>query len=189
MLREAIKNQTELGKQAQRYMDSGGLVPDQLVDAIVKARLQREDCARGFVLDGYPRTLHQARFLEKLLAEENAGMLVIGIQLDHDLLVARLAGRWMCPGCGKLFNASSNPSKAGNRCDECGASLASRTDDSPEVVEERLQVYLQETRPVMDYFKQRGMYIEVDGGKLVDQVYAAVSRTIRKELENGAAIS
>ena len=189
MLREAIKNQTELGKQAQRHMDSGGLVPDQLVDAIVKARLQREDCARGFVLDGYPRTLHQARFLEKLLAEENAGMLVIGIQLDHDLLVARLAGRWMCPGCGKLFNASSNPSKAGNRCDECGASLASRTDDSPEVVEERLQVYLQETRPVMDYFKQRGMYIEVDGGKLVDQVYAAVSRTIRKELENGAAIS
>jgi adenylate kinase len=189
MLREATKNQTELGKQAQGYMDSGLLVPDELVDAIVKARLQREDCARGFLLDGYPRTIHQARFLEKLLAEQVTKMLVIGIELDPDVLVARLAGRWTCPGCGKLFHASSNPSKAGNQCDECGAPLASRKDDSPEVVEERLQVYLQETKPVIDYFKKRGIYIGVDGGKPVDEVYAAVSRAIGKELQSGAAIS
>ena len=189
MLREAIKNQTQLGKQAQRYMDSGALVPDDLVDAIVEARLRREDCARGFMLDGYPRTLHQAKFLEKLLAEQNTRMVVIGIQLDHGVLVSRLAGRWMCPNCGKLFNSSSNPSKAGNRCDECGTLLASRKDDSPEVVEERLQVYLQETKPVIDYFKKRDLYVEVDGGNPVDDVYRAVSGAIRKELRSGAASS
>jgi adenylate kinase len=186
MLREAVKNRTELGKQAQRYMDSGLLVPDALVDAIVEARLQREDCSRGFILDGYPRTIHQAEFLEKLLAREKARMLVIGIQLDNDQLVARLAGRWTCPNCGKLFNASSNPSKAGNRCDECDTPLILRKDDSADVVAERLQVYLQETKPVIDYFRERGLYLEVDGAKPADDVYAAISAVIRKEQSSGA---
>jgi len=189
MLREAVKNQTELGKQARRYMDAGLLVPDDLVDAIVRARLQRQDCARGVVLDGYPRTIHQAEFLEKLLAQDRAKILVIGIQLERDLLVARLAARWTCPSCGKLFNASSNPSKAGNLCDECHTPLVLRKDDSAEVVGERLQVYLQETMPVIDYFKQRGLYIEVDGQKPADQVYAAVSEIIRKEQRSGATNS
>lgn len=189
ILREAVKNQTELGKQAQRFMDSGLLVPDELVDAIVKERLEREDCRQGFVLDGYPRTIHQAEFLEKLLADGRTRILTVGIQLDHDQLVARLAGRWTCPNCGKLFNASSNPSRAGNRCDECNTSLVLRKDDSAEVVEERLQVYLQETKPVMDYFKERGLYIEVAGGKPVDQVYSAISQAIREEQRSGATIS
>lgn len=189
ILREAIRNGTGLGKQAQRYMDSGALVPDDLVDAIVKARLMRDDCAQGFLLDGYPRTIHQAKSLEKLLAKEKTKILVIGIQLGHDLLAARLAGRWTCPNCGKLFNASSNPSSAGDRCDGCNTPLVLRTDDSAEVVEERLQVYLQETKPVIDYFKERGLYVEVDGGRSVDEVYAAISEAIRKEQRSGATIS
>ncbi len=186
MLRDAVKNRTELGKKAQQYMDSGLLVPDGLVDAIVKARLGEEDCSRGFILDGYPRTINQAEFLEKVLVREGARLLVIGIQLAHDQLVARLAGRWTCPNCGKLFNASSNPSRAGERCDECNTPLVLRKDDSAEVVAERLQVYLQETKPVIDYFAERGLYCEVDGGKPVDNVYAAISAIIRKEQSSGA---
>jgi len=193
ILREAAKKRTKLGIQAQQYMNSGALVPDDLVDAIVKERLTRKDCAQGFLLDGYPRTIHQAAFLEKLLAEEKTKILAIGIHIDHGLLVARLAGRWTCPNCGKMFNASSNPSSAGDRCDECGTPLVLRKDDSAEVVEERLQVYLQETKPVIGYFQERGLYVEVDGEKPVDQVYEAISEAIRKAVgkkqRSGAAIS
>ncbi len=189
MLREAVKNQTELGRQAQRYMDSGALVPDELVDAIVKARLAREDCTSGFLLDGYPRTIHQAEFLEKLLVVDPANrILVAGIEIDPALLVARIAGRRTCAKCGKMFNATSNPSKAGDRCDECGTVLALRKDDSPEVVGERLQVYLQETKPVVDFFRKRGLYFAVDGGKSVDEVYAAIVEIIKREQSSGAII-
>jgi adenylate kinase len=187
MLREAVRNKTGLGIQAQRYMDSGGLVPDELVDAIVKARLERSDCARGFLLDGYPRTLHQSEFLEMLFtAEGNTAVQVIGIEIDHALLLSRLINRWTCPNCGKMFNVTSNPSKAGDRCDECSAPLIVRKDDTASVVEERLRKYMQETKPVVEYFQSRGMYHPVDGSGSVDEVYAAISETIRREQKNEA---
>jgi adenylate kinase len=187
MLREAVKNRTELGLQAQRYMDSGGLVPNELVDAIVKARLGREDCAIGFLLDGYPRTLHQSEFLERLFAEDrNTAMLVVGIEIDHGLLLSRLINRWTCPNCGKMFNVSSSPSKAGDRCDECNTPLIVRKDDTESVVEERLHNYMQETKPVVEYFQSRGMYHPVDGSGPVNEVYAAISETIRREQKNAA---
>ena len=187
MLREAVRNKTQLGIQAQRHMDSGGLVPDELVDAIVKARLERSDCARGFLLDGYPRTLHQSEFLEMLFAAEgNTAVLVIGIEIDHALLLSRLVNRWTCPNCGKLFNVTSHPSKAGDRCDECRTPLIVRKDDTASVVTERLRKYMQETKPVVEYFQTRGMYHPVDGSMSVDEVYAAISETIRREQKNEA---
>jgi adenylate kinase len=182
MLREAVKNKTELGLRAQRHMDSGGLVPNELVDAIVKARLERSDCARGFLLDGYPRTLHQAEFLRTLFAADgNTAMLVIGIEIDHALLLSRLINRWTCPNCGKMFNVTSNPSRDGDRCDECKTPLIVRKDDTASVVEERLHNYMLETKPVVEYFQSRGMYHPVDGSKPVDDVYTAISETIRRE--------
>ena len=184
ILREAVRNRTELGVQAQRYMDSGGLVPDELVDGIVKARLERSDCARGFLLDGYPRTLHQAEFLETLFkAEGNTAVLVVGIEIDHALLMSRLINRWTCPNCGKMFNVTSNPSREGDRCDECGTILIVRRDDTASVVEERLQNYMLETKPVVEYFQSRGMYRPVDGSGPVNEVYASISETIRREQE------
>ncbi len=182
MLRDAVRNKTELGMQAQRYMDSGGLVPNELVDAIVKARLERPDCGRGFLLDGYPRTLHQAEYLERLFApDHDTAMLVIGIEIDHELLLSRLINRWTCPKCGKMFNVTSNPSKSGDHCDECGTALIVRKDDTESVVEERLHNYMQETKPVVEYFQGRGMYHPVDGSGAVEQVYSAISETIRRE--------
>jgi adenylate kinase len=187
MLRDAVKNKTELGLQAQRYMDSGGLVPNELVDAIVKARLARADCAVGFLLDGYPRTLHQAEFLQTLFAADgNTAMLVIGIEIDHALLLSRLINRWTCPNCGKMFNVTSSPSKAGDRCDECNTPLIVRKDDTASVVEERLHNYMRETKPVVEYFQSRGTYHPVDGCGPVDGVYAAISETIRSEQKNAA---
>jgi adenylate kinase len=189
MLRDAVKNRTELGIRAQQYMDSGALVPDMLVDAIVESRLKREDCREGFLLDGYPRTLGQAEFLDRLFAGDSATrIVVIGIELDHSMLISRLANRWTCPNCGKMFNVASNRSKTGDRCDECAAPLVLRKDDSAEVVSERLQVYLQETKPLIDYFRNRGLYFEVDGSRSVDEVYKDISERIKREQRRGAIV-
>jgi adenylate kinase len=187
ILREAVKGRTELGKRAQTYMDSGALVPDELVDAIVKERLARADCDRGFLLDGYPRTIPQAKFLEGLIAQErDSKIIVIGVHVDNAFLMERLANRWTCPKCGKLFNASLNPSKAGDRCDECDTPLVLRKDDTPTVVAERLQVYARETEPLISYFKDRGLYREVDGSQSVDGVYAAISNVVRTERQRSS---
>lgn len=174
MLREALRNQTELGKKAQAFMESGVLVPDDLVDAIVRERLSRPDCGSGFILDGYPRTLHQAEFLQSLFAENGVRNLTIGIRVKDEVLIDRLAGRWTCPGCGKMFNVNSNPSCAGDRCDECGTGLVMRKDDTESVVRERLEVYRKETEPLIQYFKDRGSYIEVDGEVTVDEIFGGI---------------
>jgi len=174
MLREAVRGQSDLGKQARRYMESGGLVPDELVDEIVRSRLQREDCERGFILDGFPRTLPQARFLDGLLIGEGARIIAIGIHVGDRVLVERVVRRWTCPDCGKIFNVGSTPNRGGYRCDECGAVLIHRSDDSAEVMEERLQVYHRETRPLIEHYKEIGSYVEVDGERSIEEIYAAI---------------
>ncbi len=156
ILREALRDRTELGKRAQGYMESGSLVPDALVDAIVRERLKRADCAEGFVLDGYPRTVPQAEFLDGLFAAEGTRPLAVGIQVDDEALVARLSGRLTCPSCNKMFHVESSPSRTGDRCDECGAALVQRKDDTVEVIRERLQVYHRETEPLVEFYSARG---------------------------------
>jgi adenylate kinase len=179
ILREALKERTELGKKAQVYMESGNLVPDELVDAIARERIKRQDCARGFILDGFPRTISQAEYLESLFREETIRSVTIGIQVPDRVLVERLSGRWTCPACGKMFHEKSNPSKAGKLCDECGAVLVTRKDDSVEVVEERLQVYHRETEPLIRFYRSRARYQEVDGDRPAPEIFRAVLAIVK----------
>ncbi len=179
MFREELKNETELGKRAQAYMESGGLVPDEVVDAMVKSRLSRADCERGFILDGYPRTVPQAEFLLAMLSGEKTDILTVGIQVEDEVLVERLSSRLTCPKCGKMFNVKFSPSKAGDRCDACGTPLVLRKDDSPEVVRERLAVYRRATEPLIHYFQARGCYVEVAGDDPVDTIFNNILRVVK----------
>ncbi len=181
MLREALEKQTELGKQAKAYMESGALVPDDLVDAIVKARLSREDCSKGFILDGYPRTISQAEFLRSLFDENNSKILAIGVQVLDKILIERLSSRWTCPKCNKMFNAKLDPGKVRGRCDECNTSLIQRKDDTEEVITERLQVYHKATKPLIQYYQDRGSYVEVDGDQGIDAIFNAILEIVRRQ--------
>jgi adenylate kinase len=181
ILREAVANQTDLGMQARSHMESGALVPDALVDAIVESRLMREDCQRGLILDGYPRTVSQAEFLENCFRIGETNSLVVGIRVPDDVLVQRVAGRMSCPKCRKVFNAASVPGTGDGRCDDCHTVLVYRKDDSASVVEERLQVYHAKTRPLIHYYRDRGRYIEVDGVRPVDAIYDTIMGIIREQ--------
>jgi len=182
ILREAVRNGTELGRQAKQHMDSGGLVPDALVDAIVRERLAREDCRTGFILDGYPRTVSQAEFLQREYAGEGMKFLAVGVQVKDGALVRRLTGRRSCPGCGKIYHIDASPSRNGDRCDECGTALVQRRDDTVAVVQERLQVYHQSTRPLIEYYQSRGAYAEVSGEGAVEDIYAALRSIVEPHL-------
>ncbi len=182
ILREAVRNQTGLGEEARRYMESGALVPDELVDAIVKERLQREDCARGFILDGYPRTVHQAVFLEGVFKAEELKIQVVGIDVADDVLIRRVAGRRSCPKCAKVFNFATTPGTGAAVCDECGTPLVSRADDSAEVVEQRLKVYHRQTQPLVDYYQGRGLYTQINGDRPVDEVNESILKVVREQV-------
>jgi adenylate kinase len=179
MLREALKKQTELGKKAKGFMESGALVPDELVDAIVAERLGRDDCRRGFILDGYPRTTAQAGFLEFLFAGDNTSVIALGIEVEDRELIERLSSRWTCPVCGKMFNARLDPGTIGGRCDECGAALVQRKDDAAEVIAERLNVYYRTTRPLIQYYQERGVYITINGDRPTDEVFGAITGILK----------
>jgi adenylate kinase len=186
MLREAVREGSGLGRQAQEYMETGGLVPDSLVDAIVRARLARADCAAGFILDGYPRTRAQAESLDGICREIGAGVCVVGIRASDEVLIARIASRWSCGKCGKVFNAASRP--ADGRCDQCGAELVHRTDDSAEVFRDRLEVYRRQTAPLIEYYGGLGVFREVDGELSIDEIYALVSGIVRGQLQGVTAV-
>ncbi len=187
ILREAVRDQTPLGKQAQGYMESGALVPDRLVDEIVRDRLERRDCAAGFILDGYPRTIRQSEFLAGAFPDGELKTLVIGIVVDDEVLVRRISGRRSCPKCGKVYSASSLPAEGELRCDECGTLLVQRKDDTAEVMKERLQVYHRQTRPLIDHYKTRGWYFEVDGDRAVSEVYDSILGLVTSYREKQAA--
>lgn len=174
MLREALRDQTELGKKAKAFMESGALVPDELVDAIVAERLSRKDCSQGFILDGYPRTIQQATFLQSLFDKNGAQVLSIGVEVADEILIARLSSRWTCPKCGKMFNASIDPSKINGQCDACGTTLTKRKDDTEEVVAERLQVYHKTTRPLLEHYQSQGSYFKVDGDRPANDIFDTI---------------
>ena len=178
MLRESLKNETELGKKAKVFMESGALVPDDLVDVFVAERLKQSDCSFGFILDGYPRTIPQARFLESLLEKNGTRILSIGVEVGDNVLIGRLSLRWTCPGCGKMFNAASDPGKAGGQCNECGTALVQRKDDTAEVIAERLQVYHKMTKPLILYYQERGLYVEVKGDRPAEEIFGSIMNKI-----------
>ena len=171
LFREAIRQETELGKQAKPYYDRGQLVPDQLTIAMLLERLSQGDCARGCLLDGFPRTLEQATALDEALAQEGKAIDKVGyIQVPQDELLSRLSGRWNCRQCGSVYHERFQPPRQAGRCDQCGGELYQREDDKPETARRRLEVYSQQTAPLIDYYRARGKLVEVDGDESVEEV-------------------
>jgi adenylate kinase len=175
ILRGAVKNGTAMGLEAKRYMDAGDLVPDSVVIGIVKDRLQEPDTAKGFLMDGFPRTIPQAEALDKALEElDRAISKVVVILVDEDDLVKRLSGRRVCRACQAPFHVMFNQPKAEGVCDKCGGELYQRDDDNETTVRNRLVNYRNQTEPLIDYYDNAGVVARVDGAKSPDGVYEDV---------------
>lgn len=171
LFREAIRQETELGKQAKVYYDRGQLVPDHLTIAMLLERLSQDDCASGCILDGFPRTLEQATALDEALTQEGGAIdKVVYIQAPENELLSRLSGRWSCRQCGSVYHERFQPPRQAGRCDQCGGELYQRDDDKPETVRRRLEVYAQQTAPLVDYYRATGKLVEIDGDKSVEEV-------------------
>jgi adenylate kinase len=171
LFRENLKNQTELGKLAQTYMTKGELVPDDVTVAMVKERLTRPDCEAGAILDGFPRTPAQADAFEAMLEDFNGQVDIVPfITAGEDVLVERLTGRWTCRANGHVFNEKTNPPKEDQKCDFDGSELYQRDDDKEDTVKNRIQVYFNQTAPLISYYKDHGKLFEIDGTQAIDQV-------------------
>ena len=171
LFRENLKNQTELGKLAQTYMTEGELVPDDVTIAMIRDRLSRPDCKNGAILDGFPRTPAQADALETMLQEFNGHVDIVPfVTADEDVLIERLTGRWTCRANGHIFNEKSNPPKNDKLCDFDGSELYQRDDDKAETVKHRIEVYFDQTSPLISYYRDHGKLIEIDGTRSIDQV-------------------
>ena len=184
ILRENRAQGTELGKRAAAIMDRGELVPDELVCDMVAARLAQPDCARGFILDGFPRTVKQAEWLDGLLAKSAASTpapVVISLKVDYNDVLRRLAGRRSCPACGRIYNVYFQPPRVPDVCDVDGSKLVARQDDSEAVISERLKAYEKQTLPLADYYRRRGRLREVSGDASVEQVTAEILKAIEHD--------
>ncbi|PHO06212.1 adenylate kinase [Thermoanaerobacterium thermosaccharolyticum] len=183
IFRYNIKNNTELGKLAKQYTEKGLLVPDDVTNKIVEDRLTKDDCKDGFLLDGYPRNVIQAESLGKYL--ENKGLKidhVLNIIVDRDELVKRLSGRRVCPSCGATYHIVTKPPKVEGICDHCGEKLIQRTDDNIESVLKRLEVYEDETKPLVEYYGKLNLIRNIDGNKPVNEVYKEIQTLIGDEV-------
>jgi adenylate kinase len=166
MLREAVRNRTPLGLAAKAKMEAGELVPDEVVCGIVEQRIGQPDCQRGFILDGFPRTLAQAEFVDRMLqAKDRGNPLVFDIKVDRDLLLKRLTGRRTCSLCGELYNVYLNPPRVEGVCDKDGGKLLQRADDSEDTIRQRLVAYEKQTSPLIEYYRKKGVLQEVDGNR------------------------
>jgi len=171
IFRENLKKQTELGKLAQKYMSKGELVPDDVTIAMIKERLSRPDCAKGAILDGFPRTPAQAKALDEMLTELGGKVAVVPfIKVPEEELVERLSGRLVCKANGHIFHKKYNPPKVPGICDYDGSELYQREDDKPEVVRNRIRVYLEQTAPLIDFYRARGLLVEIDGNQPIEKV-------------------
>lgn len=172
MLREHRQRGTELGRQAAAFMDQGKLVPDAVIIAMVAERIGGTDLADGWILDGFPRTLPQARALDRSLRDAGTGLShVVYFAVPHDVLVRRLTGRWTCSQCGAIWHTEFQPTRKAAVCDHCGGALKQRPDDRPEVVEKRLLEYRSLTEPLLDYYRAAGLLTEVDAHQPPKEVY------------------
>ena len=185
LFRQAIKDETALGVEAKKYLDAGALVPDDITVGMLRVRIEEDDCAGGYILDGFPRTIEQADALTKLLSEEGQEIdRVININVDDETLIRRLTGRRVCKGCGKSFHIDDYPSKKGDLCDVCGGILYTRDDDKEEIIRQRLRVYHEQTSPLIDYYKNKGLLADVFVDKKND-VKELVTQAIYDALEIG----
>lgn len=179
IFRANIKNGTELGKKAKTYMDQGLLVPDELVVDLVVDRVNQEDCANGYVLDGFPRTIPQAEALTKALAGQGQKLdYAIDVDVPDENIVRRMGGRRACVGCGATYHLEYAPPKQEGICDTCGGELILRDDDKPETVKKRLGVYHEQTQPLIDYYTNAGILKRVDGTVDIDEVFQAITEIL-----------
>lgn len=179
MLRDEVRRGTELGKKAKEIMDRGGLVSDDIVGGMILHRLDRKDCARGVILDGYPRNVAQAGVLDGILAELGRTLeRVILVDVADEEIVRRLSGRRSCPKCGRVYHVEFNPPKDGKTCDDCGSELIQRDDDRESVIRERLRQYHEKTAPLIDFYNQRNLVVSVDGGQPVEAVTEAILKAV-----------
>ena len=175
IFRSNIKNGTQLGKKAKEYMDQGLLVPDELTVDLVTDRLAQDDCQKGYILDGFPRTIPQAEALASALAKRGEKLdYAVDVDVPDENIVSRMSGRRACTGCGATYHIVHNPSKKGDVCEVCGEPLVLRDDDRPETVQKRLSVYHEQTQPLIEYYKDQGILKTVDGTQPMDDVFAAV---------------
>ena len=181
IFRANIKEGTELGKKAKSYMDQGLLVPDELVVDLVVDRLQQEDCKDGYILDGFPRTIPQAEALDAALSKLDTKLdVALDIDVADDFIVKRMGGRRACLGCGATYHIVNIPPKKEGICDTCGAELVLRDDDKPETVEKRLAVYHEQTQPLIDYYKNSGILVTLDGTKDMNEVFANICSVLER---------
>lgn len=174
-----VRQDTELGRLAKPYMDRGELVPDDVTIAMVIDRLRQPDCAHGVLLDGFPRTVPQAQALDERLAEFGWCVGVVPfIRVSEEVLIRRLAGRWICRKCGAVYHSEFRPPAKPGVCDLCGAALYQREDDKPETAKRRLQVYFERTLPVLAYYERQGLLVEIDGEQSIDDVHRALWRSV-----------
>ena len=179
IFRANIKNVTELGAKAKEYMDKGLLVPDELVCDLVVDRIQQADCEKGYILDGFPRTIPQAEALENALnAIEQKLDYAIDIDVPDENIINRMSGRRACVGCGATYHVLFNPTKVEGKCDVCGESLILRDDDKPETVKKRLDVYHTQTQPLIDFYTERKVLVEVDGTQSMDKVFDDIMKIL-----------
>jgi len=175
IFRANIKNNTELGQKAKSYMDKGELVPDELVVDLVVDRIKADDCTNGYVLDGFPRTIPQAEALDVALAAINDKVdYAINVEVPDENIINRMSGRRACVACGATYHIVHIPTKVEGICDKCGAALILRDDDKPETVKNRLNVYHEQTQPLIDYYTAKNVLHEVDGTKAMEDVFSSI---------------
>ncbi len=181
MLREAVAKGTELGLLAKSYMDRGDLVPDDVIVRMVMARLGEPDCEKGAILDGFPRTIVQAEAFDEALKREGKTITVVPyIRVSMDELIERLSGRWICRRCQAVYHMIYNPPKVDKICDRCGGELYQREDDRPETARRRLEVYFEQTMPLINYYRERGLLREIDGERSIPEVHKELLAVINE---------
>ena len=179
ILRDAIKAQTQLGKMARTFMDAGELVPDNVVLGMIKEELTKR--CKGFIFDGFPRTMAQAEGLDKILKELGIQISsVVNLEIADSLIVKRLEARRLCRNCGQEYNLETKPPKVEGVCDLCGGELYKRPDDTPEVIVNRLSVYHQKTRPIEEFYRSRGLLVQIDGSRGFDEVSDSIEAVVEK---------
>ena len=186
LFREHLDKGTELGQQARAYIERGDLVPDEVTIGMVSERLARPDCAGGFILDGFPRTVAQAEALEGVLSRMGTALDVVPlIRVREEVALARLAGRWTCRKCGAVYHTLFNPPRQEGVCDACGGELYQRPDETPEAHRRRLQVYQEQTAPLVTYYRQAGLLVEVDGEQSIEDVQADLRAVVETACGGG----
>lgn len=177
IFRANIKGGTELGKKAKSYMDAGKLVPDELVCDLVADRIAQDDCKDGCILDGFPRTIPQAESLDKAVARMNTKVdFAVNVDVPDEVIVERMSGRRACLKCGATYHVAYKPPKKEGICDVCGSELVLREDDKPETVKTRLNVYHEQTQPLIDYYEKKGVLLTVDGTNPMDEVFSQIKK-------------